>query len=404
MNINIMNSKNFYLLKNNKLNKIVKPIINSNLDVSFIDISFIDTSSNILNKSIPKKKIWKKNFNMFKNNYNKKNNKKNISINKMVNDLSINNLNYLKINETNDISINDIQPVKRILNNNFKYLKKSKPIEIMDISINETNDISINDIQPVKRILNNNFKYLKKSKPIEIMDISINETNDISINDIQPVKRIINNNFKYLKMSKQSLSIPKKNILINNEDILTTKENRFKKCLEDMKEILEYNSQRFFLVWGTLLGCYRNKRFISYDGDIDIGILYEDFDVKIIDKIVESGKFKLNKIYGEINKNLELALVNKNGIKIDIFIYYKISDDYYYTSTFLDICALKPEGFCKWGRHIRGFMEYDFYGKKYLIPKNIEEHLTETYGDDFMIPKKFTYREGLKIGYKNLIN
>jgi phosphorylcholine metabolism protein LicD len=182
------------------------------------------------------------------------------------------------------------------------------------------------------------------------------------------------------------------------------KEDKFKKCLEDMKEILDNNNQRFFLAWGTLLGCYREKKFISYDGDIDIGILYDDLDVNIIDKIVKSNKFKLNKTFGELDKNLELAFINNNGKKIDIFIYYKISEDYYYTSTFLDLCALKPEGFCKWGRHIRGFIETEFYGKKYLIPKNIEEHLIESYGDDFMTPKKFTYKEGLKIGYKNLLN
>lgn len=183
------------------------------------------------------------------------------------------------------------------------------------------------------------------------------------------------------------------------------KQKKFTKCLEQMKEILDNNNQDFFLAWGTLLGCYRENKFISYDGDIDIGILESDLNIKIIDKISESKTFKLLKKYGSYEtKNLEYTFVHNNGVRIDIFIYYKIKDNLYYTSTFNDICSKKKEGYCKWGRHIDGFTKKEFYGKVYSIPSNVEQHLIDSYGEDYMIPKKFSYREGLKGLYKNLLN
>ena len=43
-----------------------------------------------------------------------------------------------------------------------------------------------------------------------------------------------------------------------------------------MKKTLDENNQEFFLMAGTLLGCIRNHDFISHDGDIDIGIFYDN--------------------------------------------------------------------------------------------------------------------------------
>lgn len=183
------------------------------------------------------------------------------------------------------------------------------------------------------------------------------------------------------------------------------REEKFKECLEDMKIILDEKNQLFFLAWGTLLGYYREKKFISYDGDIDIGILEKDFNFSIIDTILSTKKFKLYKKYGgQESKNLEYTFQHLNGIRIDIFIYYQISEKYYYTSTFNDICSKKKEGFCKWGRHIDGFKEIEFYGKNYLIPSNVEQHLIDSYGEDFMTPKKFNYIQGIRGLYKNLLN
>lgn len=188
-------------------------------------------------------------------------------------------------------------------------------------------------------------------------------------------------------------------------DGLNEKQKKFKECLYDMKKILDENNTHFFLCWGTLLGQHRENKFIEHDHDIDIGILRNNFDLSLINTLTKDGIFKFKKKFGELDKNYECSLIHtKTNVPIDIFIFYKIKDDLYYTSTHNGKCSKTKIGFCKWARHLRGFKKVDFMGIKYNVPKNTEEYLEESYGKDWTIPKKFNYFEGLNQNhYKNLI-
>lgn len=182
------------------------------------------------------------------------------------------------------------------------------------------------------------------------------------------------------------------------------KERRFQEALSEMKGLLDKNKQSFFLVCGTALGVHRENRFTPHMEDIDVGMMYSDFNLAIIDKITQSKKFKLCHVFGELEKGREFSFLHRNGTKIDIHLYYKISNEYYYHATFTGICEEKDDGFCKFGFHIRGFTEVEFYEEKYNIPANIEEYLSDTYGPDYMTPIEFDYHEGLDWGFKNLLN
>ena len=182
------------------------------------------------------------------------------------------------------------------------------------------------------------------------------------------------------------------------------KTKKFTECLCDMKKILDENNQEFFLACGTLLGCVRNHDFISYDQDIDIGIFYDKFDINIINKIKESNNFTLIQTYGQIENSYELKFKHTNNVSIDIFLHYKIKENYYYCASFLGICNSKKEGYCKWGNTIKDLIGIPFKSSKFLIPSNFEEYLEERYGKDWKIPMKFSYWEGLDGRYKNLIN
>jgi phosphorylcholine metabolism protein LicD len=178
-------------------------------------------------------------------------------------------------------------------------------------------------------------------------------------------------------------------------------------CLLDMKKILDDNNQHFFLTCGTLLGQHRQNNFISYDYDIDIGIIYNKYNDNIKNHILNSSKFKLFHVLGKKENSLEFQFKHINGIRIDIMLFYPVNeteDDYFYYASFWYCCSNKPGGFCKWGRHIRGFKEVDFINKKFNVPMNTDEYLTECYGEDWRIPKTMTYQEGLQGGYKNLLN
>lgn len=53
---------------------------------------------------------------------------------------------------------------------------------------------------------------------------------------------------------------------------MNEKEKKFLEVLVRVKALLEQNNLPYFLDTGTLLGAVRDKRFIPWDGDIDIGI------------------------------------------------------------------------------------------------------------------------------------
>jgi phosphorylcholine metabolism protein LicD len=188
---------------------------------------------------------------------------------------------------------------------------------------------------------------------------------------------------------------------------MNKKSEKFHVALSDMKAILDKYEQPFFLACGTLLGQVRNNDFIAWDDDIDIGVFRSDFNVNLKIIVALAGKFKPLRSLGELEKSHELCFIHENGVKIDIFLHYPMNGekDYYYYSTFFGLCDAKKEGFCKWGVHIRGLKPVSFFGNTYLTPVNHEEYLTESYGDDWRTPKKFSYIEALNNNlYTNLIN
>lgn len=63
-------------------------------------------------------------------------------------------------------------------------------------------------------------------------------------------------------------------------------------ALLELKLILEENNISYWLDSGTLLSCYRNKSFLPWDDDVDIGMLYTDF-MKIKHLIAQSNKIFL---------------------------------------------------------------------------------------------------------------
>jgi phosphorylcholine metabolism protein LicD len=187
----------------------------------------------------------------------------------------------------------------------------------------------------------------------------------------------------------------------NNLDNLD-KQNKFNVCLKDMKHILDENNIVFFLCYGTLLGQRRENKFIEYDHDIDIGIFSKDYKTNIKDIIVNSGKFKFVHDFGNYDKNnYEMTFLNiETNVRIDIMIFFKEdNEDLYYSSSYTGLCDKKKLGYCKWKRHIRGLKQIMFFNTYYLVPKNTDEFLEETYGNDWKIPKNFSYYEGLDKGY-----
>ena len=166
--------------------------------------------------------------------------------------------------------------------------------------------------------------------------------------------------------------IYRRSILV--ESFAASKQELFRECLYDMKQVLDSVGQHFFLSNGTLLGAIRNKNFIPHDNDIDIGILKDKFNPKVLKVIKNSGKFKLKRTLGNLENSYEVTFRHNNGTQIDIFIYYPFigSHNDYYTASYFGICNNKPGGFCKLEFTISGFQNLKFLSMDCQIPKTLK--------------------------------
>jgi phosphorylcholine metabolism protein LicD len=147
-------------------------------------------------------------------------------------------------------------------------------------------------------------------------------------------------------------------------------------------------------VYGTLLGAYRDKDFISHDIDIDIGAFFHEYS-KDIEKVLQK--------YGFIKKHEFLVDDGKFAIE-ETYIYKKIPIDIFYfkqEKNKLIGYVFSNEPNLSWDATIEkyggllvrediisfnGINKINFLGKNFNILKNSEEHLILNYGENFMIP------------------
>lgn len=139
--------------------------------------------------------------------------------------------------------------------------------------------------------------------------------------------------------------------------------------LFDAKIILYKMGLDFWLENGTLLGYYREGKFIENDTDIDLGLF--DFKEGIVEEFKKKG-FELYKEYGDKKTGLQYSLI-RNGYKLDLFFFKKKRDGYYQYVWGENKYSYKfPKFTLKKAR---------FYGMEFNIPHDTEKHLEAQYGD-----------------------
>jgi phosphorylcholine metabolism protein LicD len=133
---------------------------------------------------------------------------------------------------------------------------------------------------------------------------------------------------------------------------------------------------KFFLDFGTLLGCLRNGKKIPYDADIDLGMCIDEFNnfKKAFDYLQCNGE-----VIKQINNNIFIYKLSKiNDVHIDIFIYEKkiIGNQYLYVG---DQYKKTPNSY---------FTEEDLFPLKKtsfenietFIPNNSKKYIEANYG------------------------
>jgi hypothetical protein len=166
-----------------------------------------------------------------------------------------------------------------------------------------------------------------------------------------------------------------------------------KEALFEIDKVFKELKIDYWLEFGTLLGAVREKDFIEHDLDIDLACFLKDFkpdNEKVFNKygfkkirefLIDDGKFGREETY------------RYKGVDIDIF-YFAAEKESIKCYLFSPLEGKSRDTTIKeiGGLVVRevtfsfnGFTTIYFLGKEFLIPKNFNKHLSEHYGDSFMV-------------------
>jgi FkbM family methyltransferase len=143
------------------------------------------------------------------------------------------------------------------------------------------------------------------------------------------------------------------------------------KTLQKITRILEKLNVSYFLEGGALLGAIRNKNFIIWDHDVEVGVFSDKISKKKILEILNHShnqNLKISHVDHNLN-NLKINLSEHGHTKFSILGFKRNKDfferdTYRYPSRFLThLCII------------------NFLGKKYSIPNQVSDFLEWTYGD-----------------------
>lgn len=181
---------------------------------------------------------------------------------------------------------------------------------------------------------------------------------------------------------------------------------KFKQQVRKMRknglEMLQMADQAFtsmgvqaFLTFGTLLGAYRDKGFIAYDPDVDLGVIDVNLP-KNMYEVMAKHSFQLCKqnIISETNQVIEDTYIYK-GIHLDVFHYFEEGDDYFTLVAQLHETkdwkeANATDGFpCEKVSVVKTeFQRQNFMNIEVYMPIKTHEWLVDMYSESYMTPIK----------------
>ena len=156
-------------------------------------------------------------------------------------------------------------------------------------------------------------------------------------------------------------------------------------------EALEAKPITYFFTFGSLLGLVREGHFISYDDDIDIGVINsgENTLKKLEDYLLPMGFKKIHSF--SVNGQIQEVAFSWKGLKVDFFLYTVVD-----ASTMITYEFIRRQGgnYAKnefsvaemTATPIESTIVKNINGINYMLPHPAEQYLAETYGPTWRIP------------------
>lgn len=156
------------------------------------------------------------------------------------------------------------------------------------------------------------------------------------------------------------------------------------RLLEFIVDILEKESIRYWLDYGTLLGAVRNKGFINNDSDADISIMEEDSE-RLLALLKERGEpFGFISGLGFQGSGLQLYLGVENRTHIDVFFWHPKGNLLARHWFIPGVDDNKGKNFpSEW---VQDLSTVTFEGREYAAPNNPEEMCEFRYGPTWKTP------------------
>lgn len=167
------------------------------------------------------------------------------------------------------------------------------------------------------------------------------------------------------------------------------------KMLKAADEVFTQMGVRAFLTYGCLLGAYREHGFISYDPDIDLGVLEDELPADLNERMGNAGFHLLRQNYIGSTGQVVEETYEYCKLHLDIFVYIKEGNDLYSviqrkheTKDWKDANA--TDGFpCDRSYvPICDFERREFLRLKVYMPVDTDGWLRAIYSDTYMTPIK----------------
>ena len=196
------------------------------------------------------------------------------------------------------------------------------------------------------------------------------------------------------KLKKIPLVRRTQKFLLMNSSKNTAIQTNGYEIIDEVDKVMTTNNISYFIDFGTLLGIVREGKLLSFDIDIDFGVLDADLNTKttIRKKLKEIGYIRTER--HEVNGDVKEESYQRDNCKFDIF-YYERYQEGVYCYIFCRVDGVKYEN-----QHeiSAGIYRYNMNviperkiinNREFSIPMESEALLEMKYGKNWRIPNKY---------------